>query len=395
MTPNFTLLMQILFWGSVSLLAYSYVGYPALLGLLARLAPRKAAIRDSAELPSVTLLVSAYNEVDVIREKLENSIALDYPKDLVEIIVISDCSNDGTDQVVQQFASSGVRLIRQMQRRGKTEGLNLAVPQSAGEILVFSDANALYAPNAIGALVSHFDDPQVGYVVGNARYTEHGSNTAAEAAEGLYWRLETWLKKKESIFYSVVGGDGALYAIRRELYTPLRSIDINDFLNPLQIINRNFLGVFEPAAVSYEEAAGTFQKEFRRRIRIISRGLSAVLSVKGVLNPFKHTRHWFLLISHKILRWSAPFFMVVLLFSSLLLAKSVFFRAAILLQVAFYLTAAIGGFLQQRRETGRVLSVPFYFCVVNLASLIGCFYFLTGNLSGTWTPPRHKVTNKA
>jgi cellulose synthase/poly-beta-1,6-N-acetylglucosamine synthase-like glycosyltransferase len=395
MASSSTLLMEILFWGTLGLLVYTYVGYPVLLGVFARVAPRRNQHDPSYQFPSVTLLISAYNEIEVIRKKLQNSLALEYPSECFEIIVISDGSDDGTDEVVQQFARSALRLVRQVPRQGKTAGLNLAVPQARGKILVFSDANAIYEPNAIRELVCHFSDPRVGYVVGNARYIDEASGTQAAAAEGLYWKIETWLKKKESAFYSVVGGDGALYAIRRELYTPLRPTDINDFLNPLQIINRGFLGVFEPAAVCYEEAAGSFGKEFRRRIRIISRGLDAVLTVKNALNPFQHTRHWFLLFSHKILRWFAPVFMVVLLLLSVLLAKAPLFAAALLVQVAFYFAAALGGILQQRQKNSRVFSVPFYFCVVNLASVVGCFRCLTGNLSGTWTPPRQKMPNKA
>src|SRR5256885_4177512 len=282
---------ETLFWMSVAVLFYAYAGYPVLMGLLSRVA-RRPATRVSSDLPRVTLLISAYNEVRVIEEKLNNSLALDYPHERLEIMVISDCSDDGTDEAVRRFASRGVRLMRQTARLGKSAGLNLGVPQASGDVLVFSDANAMYRPDAIRQLVKHFGDPKVGYVVGNARYLDNAADTQAAESEGLYWKLETWLKKKESAFYSVVGGDGALYAIRRELYVPLRPADINDFLNPLQIIGRGFLGIFEPAAVCHEEAAGTFSKEFRRRVRIISRSLQAVSSAPGVLNPLRHTRHW-------------------------------------------------------------------------------------------------------
>ena len=285
--------------------------------------------------------------------------------------------------------------MRQTARLGKSAGLNLGVPQASGDVLVFSDANAMYRPDAIRQLVKHFGDPQVGYVVGNARYLDTAADTQAAESEGLYWKLETWLKKKESAFYSVVGGDGALYAIRRELYAPLRPADINDFLNPLQIIGRGFLGIFEPAAVCHEEAAGTFSKEFRRRVRIISRSLQAVSSAPGVLNPLRHTRHWFMLVSHKLLRWFAPFFMVAMLLSSTLLWSSPAFRAATLLQIAFYALALAGGLLQERGKNLRALSVPFYFSLLNLASLVACFKWIMGDLSGTWTPPRQKIPSKA
>jgi cellulose synthase/poly-beta-1,6-N-acetylglucosamine synthase-like glycosyltransferase len=395
MAPNSGSIREALFWISTGLLLYSYACYPILLALLARFASRKASPSYSVGLPTATVLISAYNEFSVIEAKVRNSLALDYPKERLEIMVISDGSDDGTDETVLRYKEAGVRLVRQNERQGKTAGLNLAVPQARGQILVFSDANALYHSDAIRQLVRHFGDPQVGYVVGNARYVEKASATQAAEAEGLYWKLETWLKKKESAFYSVVGGDGAIYAIRRELFMLLLPTDINDFLNPLQIIQRGYLGIFEPAAVSYEEAAGSFKKEFRRRVRIISRSLNAVRRASGVLNPFQHTRHCFLLVSHKLLRWFAPFFMIGILISSLTLWRSVFFRTAVLLQVAFYAMALLGWILQERKKSWTLFSAAFYFCVVNVASLIGCFKCLRGDLSGTWTPPRQKVSSKA
>jgi len=394
MALNSQQILEILFGASAVLLVYSYAGYPVVLGLLARIAPRKTNRSVACELPTVTLLISAYNEKPVIAAKIENSLALDYPKDLLEILVVSDCSDDGTDEEVLRFASAGVGLVRQSERRGKSAGLNLGVAQARGRILVFSDANAMYRTDAIWQLVPHFADSQVGYAVGNARYIEKTSDTQAAEAEGLYWKLETWLKKKESIFYSVVGGDGAIYAIRRELYTPLLPTDINDFLNPLQIVQRGYVGVFEPGAVSYEEAAGSFAREFRRRVRIISRSLTAALKAGDLWNPFRHPRHWFLLTSHKLLRWLAPFFMMAMLFCSAMLWQSLFFRAAIALQALFYLMAFAGWVLQERQKNWRLFSVAFYFCLVSVASFIACFKCLRGDLSGTWVPPRHKVPSK-
>src|SRR5712692_58755 len=394
MTYSVAKTLEILFWLSAGLLLYVYVGYPVVLGLLTRLVGREMERLEASE-PTVTLLISAYNESSVIEEKIKNSLALEYPKDLLEVMVVSDCSDDGTDEVVQRYARSGVRLVRQHERRGKSAGLNLAVRQAMGQILVFSDANAIYRSDAVRHLVKHFGDPEIGYVVGNARYIDSASATQAAEAEGLYWKMETWLKKKESAIYSVVGGDGAIYAIRRELYTPLLPTDINDFLNPLQIIQRGYRGIFEPSAVSYEEAAGSFRKEFRRRVRIISRSFTAVRRAAGVLNPLKHTRHWFLLMSHKVLRWLAPFFMIAMLATALLLWKSPLFRLAILLQLAFYVMAISGWVLQHRQKNFTVFSIPFYFCLVNVASLMGCFKCIRGDLSGVWTPPRQKEASKA
>ena len=375
--------MASLFWFFSVLVVYVYAGYPILLALLAGLFPQKNLKGDRFSIP-VTLLISAFNEAQVIGEKLENALAFDYPPGQLEIFVISDCSDDGTDKIVSGYGSRGVRLLRQPQRLGKTEGLNLAVPQAKGEILIFSDANAIYQHDAALQLVAHFVDNRVGYVVGNARYRQVEEQVASAESEGLYWKLETWLKQKESEFGSVVGGDGAIYAIRRELFTPLRSTDINDFLNPLQIVARGYRGVFEPGAICFEEAGESFEKEFRRKVRIIGRSLNAVLRAPRVLLPWVQPRHWFALVSHKLLRWFIPLFLIAVLGCNAVLLDSPYFRIAFCLQMLFYAFAAIGWLLERHGKSLKIFYLPYYLFLVNLASLFGIFNLLTGSLSPTW-----------
>jgi cellulose synthase/poly-beta-1,6-N-acetylglucosamine synthase-like glycosyltransferase len=382
--------IEAFFWICAALLAYVYIGYPLLIGFLAILFPRPADSRGTLD-QTVSLLISAYNEGPVIAAKLENTLALDFAEKRLEVIVISDCSDDATDEIVRGYADRGVRLLRQNQRLGKSAALNFAVPQASGEILLFSDANAMYQPDAVQQLVRHFASPRVGYVVGNARYYEKGTETPSAESEGLYWKFETYLKKRESLFGSVVGGDGAIYAIRRELFTPLLPTDINDFLNPLQIIVRGYIGVFEPLAICYEEAADSFSQEFRRKVRIISRSLNALRRIPAVLNPLKNPRHWFLLVSHKLLRWFAPFFMILLFAASITLWRFPFYRAAALLQSVFYGLALVGWKWEPKNKIGKISSLPFYFCLVNLASLIGCLKCFRGDLSAQWAPPRQKL----
>jgi cellulose synthase/poly-beta-1,6-N-acetylglucosamine synthase-like glycosyltransferase len=371
------------FWFFGALILYVYAGYPLLLAFLARLFPRCNA-KNIHFSPHASLLISAFNEAQVISEKLENALALDYPPGQLEIVVISDCSDDGTDQIVRGFASRGVRLVRQAQRLGKTEGLNLAVPQARGEILIFSDANAIYQRDAARQLVAHFVDNKVGYVVGNARYLQEEGQEASAESEGLYWKLETWLKQKESEFGSVVGGDGAIYAIRRELFSPLRSTDINDFLNPLQIVVRGYRGVYERDAVCFEEAGESFEKEFRRKVRIIGRSLNALLRAPKVLLPWVQPRHWFALVSHKVLRWFIPLFLIAFFCCNLALAESRFFQIILGLQILFYAFAGVGWALEKRGKSRKIFYLPYYFVLVNIASLFGIFNLLTGSLSPTW-----------
>jgi len=386
--------LGLLFWMCAFTVAYVYAGFPILLALLAKWFPNVPERRRDST-PSVSLLISAFNESSTISAKIENSLTLAYPRDLLEIIVVSDCSNDGTDEIVRGFEQQGVRLIRNNQRMGKSAALNLAVPLTKGEILVFSDANAMYQRDAIRELSLHFASLSVGYVVGNARYRDKSAAEPSAEAEGLYWKLETWIKRKESMFASVVGGDGAMYAIRRGLYSPLRPTDINDFMNPLQIIDRGYRGIFEPNAICYEDTAESFEREYRRKVRIVSRSLNALRRVPGVLNPLRNTRHWFLLVSHKFLRWLAPFFLLVLFANPLILENSAFYRAAFLVQAAFYSLALMAWVVPSLRVAWKPFSLAYYFCLVNLASLVGCVKCIHGNLSATWTPPRQSLRSKA
>lgn len=389
------LTLETVFWISAVLVAYVYLLYPALMWLLSKGFGRRHIVNDQIR-PKVTLLVSAFNEKGVIGNKIENSLALDYPPEHLEIIVVSDCSDDGTDEIIGSYAARDVRLVRQNKRLGKAAGLNLGVAQSTGEIIVFSDANAIYQSDAILQLVPHFSDPSIGYVVGNAKYVETAGQTASAQSEGFYWKMETQLKHMESQFGSVVGGDGAIYAIRKELFLPLLATDINDFLNPLQIVARNYRGVYEPAAVCFEEAGESFQKEFRRKVRIISRSLNAIRREPRVILPWIQPRHWLALVSHKLLRWFAPFYLIFLIVSSGLLSNSTIYNVFLWLQLMFYAMAIAGWLFEKRTSIPKYLYLPYYFCVVNAASLLGIFRFLTGTLSPTWetireTPPAPKA----
>jgi cellulose synthase/poly-beta-1,6-N-acetylglucosamine synthase-like glycosyltransferase len=383
MIRTFILLM---FWLSFGLLFYVYLGFPLFLFLFAK--SRRGQTHPERPLPFVTLLISAYNESAVIGQKLANSLSLDYPKELLQIIVISDCSDDGTDEIVGTYVSNGIQLVRQMERRGKAAGLNLGLQEAKGEILVFSDANAIYQSDAVRRLVVHFGDPAAGYVVGSARYRDSEDQVSSADSEGLYWKFESWVKERESNFGSVVGGDGALYAIRRQLYEPLRPTDINDLLHPLQIILKGYRGIYEPEAICHETAGDSFEKEFRRKVRIVSRSCNAVRRAWPVLLPWNQFRHWLCLISHKLFRWAAPFFLLVLAVSSIPLWSSMFYRVIVLLQLFFYFLAVIGWFTKGRGP--RLVYLPYYFCVVNLASFLGLLKSFGGSLSSTWQTVRHE-----
>lgn len=371
------------FIASVAVLLYIYAGYPLVLQLIVWLRGARS-VRRGDVLPRVSLIISAYNEAGSIREKIQNALAIDYPADRFEIAVISDASDDRTDDVVREFAAQGVRLFRQDERRGKTAGLNRFVPEVTGDVVVFSDANALYEPAAIRMLVRNFADPEVGCVTGEARYLKNDT-TAASLGERAYWDYEILIKRLETSVGSMVGGDGAIYAIRRELWRSLPEDAINDFLNPLQIVEAGWRGVYEPEAICYEETAGGAHREYKRRVRIVSRSWRAVFQATGVLNPFRVGLFTFSLLSHKVLRWMTGVFVTAAIVSLLALVLQLFHLAPLAAtSIALVVAAFIGAWPRARR----VSAAAAYYGLISIASLVGILKGMTGRVSGVWAPPR-------
>ncbi len=378
---------KIVLWFSLSAVLATYAVYPVSLMLLGALRRRRPPVAGNAT-PRVTLVVSAYNEAAVIRDKIENALALDYPRDRLEVMVISDGSDDGTDRIVASYADRGVVLKRQEPRAGKTSGLTRFVPRARGEVLVFSDANSMYQRDALRLLVRHFDDPAVGYVVGLQRYADT-SSSAVGVSEGLYWRYETFIKVLESRFNSVVGGDGAIYAIRRELFRPLAADDINDFVNPLQIVARGYRGVFDSEAVCYEQTAGDFEGEFRRKMRIVNRSFRGVRRVPQVLNPWRVGWFAYQLTMHKLVRWCVPYFLLALLAANLLLVRAAptwGYGALLSMQMIFYGVGLLHAV--PRLRCFKPVYVAYYFCMVNVAAAMGILTSFGGARFVTWTPER-------
>ena len=386
---------------SFTIIVYVYIGYPMVLKVLTLIIPKNKVLFDEDFLPEVSLLISCYNEVDVVDEKIQNSFDIDYPKDKITIIIISDGSDDGTDEIAKNYASQGVKLIRQEGRLGKTSAINLAMEQVTSDFVVFSDANAMYEPSAIKKLIQNFVDEKVGYVVGAALYTD-GKTSAAAASEDIYWKYELALKTMESNLHSVVGGDGAIYAIRKHLFITLNAKDINDFVNPLQIIKQGYRGIFEPDAICLEETAGDFSKEAKRKQRIVNRSFRGLMKVKAVLNPFKYGFFSFEVISHKLLRWLIPIFIVLFAVGSIYLGYQQLdeFKVTSMLGIIFLWLAQVGFLKTEQTQTSKIFFLPYYFLMVNYYSLIGVITAIAGNIQVTWSSPRidiektSKLTNK-
>ena len=378
------------FWVSACLISVPLFWYPLSLYVFSWFRPRET---SGDACPNVTLVISAYNEQDVIAEKIENAFSLDYPGDKLDIMVISDASDDRTDEIVNSFIDNKaydgdrLRLCRQESRQGKSAGLTRFCPGANGEILVFTDANSIFQPDAIEKLVRHFSDTRIGYVVGCQRYQDTKGAPSAES-EKAYWDFELTQKRLESRVSSVVGADGAIYALRKSLFQPLAPEDINDFVLPLRLVADGHRGRFEPEAVCYESAAPDFQGEFRRKYRIVNRSMHAVVKVPQSLNPLRVGIFAWQLFAHKVLRWLGPIFLITMLITSIYLTAqgSRLYCVLSAVQIVAYLIAAAYLVVPLRRM--RVVYLAYYFVLVNVASLYGLALLVSGRTIGVWKPQR-------
>ena len=375
-----------IFWAALFLVVYTYLIYPVLLWLLAagRKMPEYAPL---GEWPEASLIIAAHNEEAVLHTKLENALAMDYPAERLDIIVVSDASTDGTDRIAAEFAEHGVRLHRQAVRAGKTEAQNAGVRLARGQFLAFSDANSMYAPSALKRLLAPFADERIGCVCGELQYANPDEQGVGKG-EGLYWRYEQFLKRRESLLSSALGANGAIYALRRALFVELRGDIISDFVAPLHAWRRGFRIAYEPTAVATEYSSVRFGDEFRRRRRIVSRSLYGLWTEAGVLNPFAHFFFAFQMFSHKLLRWLVPVWLVVVLAVNIALATDGYYGLLLALQVAFYGLAALGLLLPERLGRCWLFYVPAYFTATNWGTLLGLLSFVTGRRHRVWQPAR-------
>jgi len=370
--------MTLIFWVSLGTLVYIYIGYPVVVWVLARLFGREP--KRAAAAPAVSLLIPAYNEEAHIEAKLRNSLALDYPKDKLEIVVVNDGSADKTQAIAERFQLQGIAVIT-YPHIGKSAALTRAVPQLRGELIVFSDATIELEPEALRALVQAFADPAVGCVSG-AYYLKADEDLRAEA-EGLYWRYESFVKRQESRLHSVMGAHGPCYAIRKTAFEPLHPNEINDdYLIPMRILARGFRVWYEPNAVAWEPELVSIGGEFARRRRIAAGNCQQTVRLLHLLNPL---RGWvaFSFLSHKVLRTLAPVCLIALFIAGLWLPAG--WRAAALAAQALLYGSALAGYGCQRRGLRvRWLSPPLYFCFGNLAMLAGLCNYLFARKSLVW-----------
>lgn len=384
---------QIIFWLSLAALIYTYIGYPIFVYVVSFLRPLK--VQKSGFLPNVTVIITAYNEERDIRAKLENTLQIDYPKNKLEILVASDCSNDKTDEIVKEFANKGVKLYRQTERLGKTMAQNAAVEKASGEIILFSDATTMYEKDVLQAMLPNFADKTVGCVAGKLIYVDDSSSNVGKGAKS-YWNYETFIKTSESRACSLIGASGCLYAVRKSLYQPMYAEACSDFLICTIIYRQGFRSVFEPNAVCTEETNRQTDKEMQMRVRVIGQTFTDLWRNRAVLNPLKSGFFAVQVISHKVFRYAVPLFLLVILLSSTILAfSSIFFTLIFAVQFIFYLMALTGWLLERRGKNVGILAIPLYFVLTNLASLIAFYKFLSGENYARWEPIRETKENPA
>lgn len=377
-----------LFLGSLAALIYTYVGYPLLVYLVGVLFPKR--VRKEPIKPSVTVLITAYNEELSIRAKLENTLSIDYPKEKLEILVASDGSDDETDEIVEEFASFGVKLFHQDGRRGKTYTQNKAVEKASGEIILFSDATTMYQPNVLQEIVPNFADDKVGCVAGKLLYVDRLNSDVGKGAKS-YWNYETFLKESESRACSLIGASGCLYAIRRFAYRPMYSEACSDFLICSIVYEQGLRSVYEPQAICMEETNQKAGKEMKMRIRVISQTFTDLWRNRRMMNPFRTGFFAVELISHKLFRYAVPLFLFLLFVSSvILMPSSRFFIIALCLQVLLYVMAFVGLILEKMGVGTGVFTLPLYFVLTNSASIVGFYKFLTGEKYAAWEPIRDR-----
>lgn len=378
---------QILFWICVSLLAYVYVGYPLLVFLVSTLFPRQVKRGNFA--PKVTVLITAFNEEAVIRQKIENTLAIDYPAEKLEIIVASDGSTDGTDEIVGEFAPRGVKLFRQDGRVGKTMTQNNAIIQSTSEIVLFSDATTDYGIDVLAHVLPSFADESVGCVAGRLIYLDSESTNVGKGAQN-YWSYETFLKTAESSACSLIGASGCLYAVRREAYEPMYAEACSDFLICTMLYRKGMRSIFAPEAVCYEHTNRHVGDELKMRVRVISQTFTDLWRNRDMLNPFRSGFYAIELISHKLLRYAVPLILIWVLIANILLASaSSFYLATLILQLSFYVLAFAGWLIERSGRHSGLLAMPLYFTLANFASVIGFYKFLRGENYTRWEPIRH------
>lgn len=388
------LTLKIVFWFLLFIIFYAYVGYGILLFILVKL-KRVLGLGKKIEVftdyePEVTLFIAAYNEKDFIAEKIKNSQQLDYPKEKLHMVWVTDGSDDGTPDELKKY--EGVTIHHLPERSGKIGAMNRGMKFVETPIVVFCDANTMLGHESIRRIVKLFSNPKVGCVSGEKRIYSKDKDAAAGAGEGIYWKYESTLKKWDAELYSVVGAAGELFAIRTNLYQEVeRDTLLDDFIISLRVAQNGYTIQYDPEAYAIETASANVKEELKRKIRISAGGLQSVVRLRSLLNVFKYGTLAFQYISHRVLRWTlAPLALLLLIPIGLSLALNEgifsfgFYSILFWLQILFYTSALLGWYLENRSIKVKLLFVPYYFFIMNLSVFLGLKRYLKGSQSVNW-----------
>jgi cellulose synthase/poly-beta-1,6-N-acetylglucosamine synthase-like glycosyltransferase len=392
-------ILKISFWLMIFTVFYSYIGYGLLIYFLTRArrwmgVNRMQHVTGTPEEPEVTLFIAAYNERDVAEDKMRNILELDYPREKMRILWVTDGSDDGTPELVSQY--DGVTVLHQPERNGKIGAMNRGMKYVTTPIVVFCDANTMLSTSAIRRIVALFRDPRVGCVSGEKRILSRERDSAAGAGEGLYWKYESTLKRLDAELYSVAGAAGELFAIRTMLYREMeRDTLLDDFVISLRVAQQGFTIQYDPEAYAIEAPSENVKEELKRKIRISAGGLQSVFRLRALLNIFKYRTLSFQYFSHRVLRWTlAPLFLLLLIPAgcALAMAEGIFgfglYSTLWWLQVLFYTSALAGWYLEERLVRVRMLFVPYYFFIMNLSVFLGFGRLIRGSQSVNWARAR-------
>lgn len=383
---DLALLAQIVLLTALALLFYSYIGYPALMFVLSRV--YALPVKRATIFPRVSMVIAAHNEEADIAAKLENALALDYPRERLEIVVASDCSDDRTDEIVKSYAPRGVKLYRQEQRFGKTIAQNSAVKVTSGEILLFSDATTKYQPDVVRQIVRPFADPTVGCVAGQLIYRDLASTVVGDGCKS-YWGYEKLIKRHESEVGSLIGVSGCLYAVRRSCHQKLGNDMIDDFVIATEIHLQGLRTIYEPEAVALEDTNKKGKDEFRMRVRVVQQTFSALQRYREVLSLPKHGLFAFQMISHKVLRYLVPVFLLLaLVANALLIHEHLIYSITFFAQLAAYALGVVGWIGDKLGVKLGSFSLPYYFLLANMAVVIAFIKHMRGESRVVWQSVR-------
>lgn len=379
---------EMIFWGTLFVLFYTYLGYGLIIAIWAGAkssSDTPGSTLDEQDLPSVTLLIAAYNEKDILASKAENIDALIYPSDKLDILFVTDGSTDGTQDWLR--SNTTYRVMHASGRRGKTAALNRAMKAIASDIVVFTDANTLLHPESIKRLVQPYADTAVGAVSGEKRVGLKDTRKAHGAGEGLYWRYESKLKDLDYKVHTVVGAAGELFSIRRSLYVPVaEDVILDDFMITLGIVEKGYRVAYVKEAYALEAPSASLAEEMKRKVRICAGGFQSMVRLRGLLNPVRQPVAWFQYISHRVLRWAvAPFMLPIFLIANLaLIPQHPVYLLLALGHVLFYAMALYGWVTRDRNARKGWLFTPLYFVMMNVAAYLGLWRSIRGTQSAAW-----------